>query len=274
MTSLSSHPAVTKPKSKPVPGTVPTIVSNSVRTTMAGGRPRPNPLHIPIPHTHQWCAPRPPTPRRSTYPQPGTTSADMPCDIDLDAPPVPPLSFWEPDTPEALMPPSSSYSPCNPFFYSPPHSPLSPNALFPTASPVLPASPLSIFDRILSPMTPTFLFPRTPPLPLSLQKEMLMVRRHSTMCLMPQVDLEKIQYDGISEMSGAIRERVLMEVALKRQDAVMNETGKSEEMSLILKTRKSEGTSLNTKTGKNQKEIKRLLKWKGFVVVKDLVVNA
>ncbi|KZM23143.1 hypothetical protein ST47_g5624 [Ascochyta rabiei] len=172
-------------------------------------------LFIPIPTTALWRLCRPPTPRRATYPLPA----------DYDAPPVPPLSFWIPETPSPLptcsavttSPISSTpalsscYSQPNdptrpphldrsagppgprslllptvsPYLPAPPRSPISPTspqsphnpflsppvphwnetALITLASPLLPASPLSIFDRAISPTSPTFLLSRAPSSP-------------------------------------------------------------------------------------------------------------
>ncbi|OAL49152.1 hypothetical protein IQ07DRAFT_71804 [Pyrenochaeta sp. DS3sAY3a] len=143
---------------------------------MQATRLRPFTLTIPIPPNTQGLT-RPPTPRRATFPMisPAYTT-------DPNAPPIPPLSYWEPDTPS----PMSTNNP----FLSPP--PVHLQSLFPVASPLLPSSPLSIFDSAISPtsntflgmriptpagttfllpatpsvqLTPRFLFPRTPPCP-------------------------------------------------------------------------------------------------------------
>jgi hypothetical protein len=210
---------------------------------MPFARPGASSLSIPIPTASLWRLRRPPTPRRATHQQPAYN----------DAPPVPALSFWDPETPSPLpptlplmlsrsvpltrgtntstqedpamrctstasswycqiegssmppeqavtpipprkprlvLPPPSPYSTTSPYsstsprsllsHYSPisatspasPHSPynpyFSPPASRPTtkffrlASPLLPASPLSIFDRAISPTSPTFLLSRPP----------------------------------------------------------------------------------------------------------------
>ncbi|KAF2134181.1 hypothetical protein P153DRAFT_409615 [Dothidotthia symphoricarpi CBS 119687] len=148
-------------------------------------RPRATSLRIPIPAA-PWRAARPPTPRRATFPLPGTTATSPFRLTSPNAPPIPPLSYWDPDTPSPQAVLQSPTSPTNPFL-TPPTPRFNPHALFPMASPLLPASPLSIFDRTISPtqstllkarsrlpslalhpvtpMTPRFLFPRTPPCP-------------------------------------------------------------------------------------------------------------
>jgi hypothetical protein len=52
-------------------------------------RPRANSLFLPIPTTSPWDLCRPPTPRRAT----------LPLLSNQNIPHVPPLSFWNPDTP-------------------------------------------------------------------------------------------------------------------------------------------------------------------------------
>ncbi|KAF2832558.1 hypothetical protein CC86DRAFT_377708 [Ophiobolus disseminans] len=99
-------------------------------------RPRLKPLNVPPP----WRAPRLPTPRRATFPPAGPPPG-------VSAPPVPPLSFWTPDTP---------FSPINPFLIPPQTPATRAHALFPPAAPLLPASPLSMFDRAVSPMSGLF----------------------------------------------------------------------------------------------------------------------
>jgi hypothetical protein len=112
---------------------------------------------------------------------------------------VPPQSVWSPDTPSlyTLHSPSSPRmprSPMNPFLLPPQRQNFDPHALFPMAAPLLPASPLSMFDGMvsptsggcgvstlssasrhltiatktsseysISPLSPRFLYPRTPP---------------------------------------------------------------------------------------------------------------
>jgi hypothetical protein len=119
-------------------------------------------------HPASRRAPRPPTPRRATFPLPYTTSTSL-SHIASCTPTVPVLSYWILDTPS----PSSSEhpsSPVNPFLV-PPQA----HSLFRLASPLIPASPLSLFDYkmppgcLVSPMgsmcavgmtsiSPTFLF--------------------------------------------------------------------------------------------------------------------
>ncbi|PSN65075.1 hypothetical protein BS50DRAFT_50705 [Corynespora cassiicola Philippines] len=70
--------------------------------------PRATFLTMPIPVS--WRAARPPTSHRSTLPAPGSTTTNMPGQQLSDAPPVPPLSLWGPETPE----PPASYSPLSP----------------------------------------------------------------------------------------------------------------------------------------------------------------
>ncbi|KAF2033738.1 hypothetical protein EK21DRAFT_85906 [Setomelanomma holmii] len=158
---------------------------------MSSARLRPSLLTIATP---SWRAPRPPTPRRATFPLPGTTSTSLSSKA-IVTPPVPPLSYWLPDTPSPLTAissprhaqspvlPLSPASPMNPFLVPPTRC--NKSALFPIASSLLPASPLSIFDSAVSPnfllsrtptptrifllpaspisLSPRFLFPRTPP---------------------------------------------------------------------------------------------------------------
>lgn len=146
---------------------------------MQATRLRPFTLTIP---TKQCSTRRPSTPRRATFPMISPIYT-----TDPNAPPIPPLSYWEPDTPS----PMSTY---NPFLSPPPVHPLS---LFPVASPLLPSSPLSMFDSAISPtsnaflltrtrtptrttfllpatpsvqLTPRFLFPRTPPCPPNIHR--------------------------------------------------------------------------------------------------------
>lgn len=165
------------------------LIPPSPSTTMP--RPRANSLTIYISaNPHKWRAPRPPTPRRSTFPgahksafSPSTTSNAL----DTDVPPLPPLSYFEPDTPS---PPPSPTLPASPRShpipgFSPtttsPQSPYaygyqygdSPLSLSPSprqaASLRSPRSPVHLFSCIpscaSSPMSPRFLFPRTPPVP-------------------------------------------------------------------------------------------------------------
>jgi hypothetical protein len=125
-----------------------------------------------------WRAPRPPTPRRATFPLPHITSTSL-SPIVSCTPPVPVLSYWIPDTPSPFSSEHPS-SPINPFLVPPP-----PHSLFRMASPLIPASPLSLFDYAISPrfvvspmgstcairmspMSPTFLFsPSATPTPAS-----------------------------------------------------------------------------------------------------------
>ncbi|KAF1360363.1 hypothetical protein EJ07DRAFT_155329 [Lizonia empirigonia] len=150
---------------------------------MPPARPRAESLSISIPATALWRLCRPPTPRRATYPLPSRH----------DAPPIPPLSFWIPDTPSPIpksVPPSaesltsntssplSCYSqpshaaltlqlaqatctpqptklltPVSPYS---PHSPTSPYyPLFPYSS-ISPTSPQSPDNPYLSPPLPRF----------------------------------------------------------------------------------------------------------------------
>ncbi|KAH7072680.1 hypothetical protein BKA63DRAFT_48519 [Paraphoma chrysanthemicola] len=138
---------------------------------MASARPRPSSLTIAT--VPSWRTPRPPTPRRATFPSPGTKSTTTSAPTSLPAsnqagttPPVPPLSYWLPDTPSPLLTilspkyaqshqhllspvsPISPNSPLNPFLIPPCET----SRLFQLASPLLPASPLSVFDHAVSPM--------------------------------------------------------------------------------------------------------------------------
>ncbi|KAG9196416.1 hypothetical protein G6011_01537 [Alternaria panax] len=159
---------------------------------MPSVRPRPTSLTISTASTTVWRAIRPPTPRRATYPSMSTS-----INFDGEAPPVPALSYWDPDTPSPftfICSRVSPSSPTNPYLSPLPESSTDQPCLFPKATPLLPASPLSIFDSPLSPraltflrtptptptettfllpaspllttsplLTPSFLFPRTPP---------------------------------------------------------------------------------------------------------------
>ncbi|KAF2474953.1 uncharacterized protein BDR25DRAFT_113162 [Lindgomyces ingoldianus] len=80
-------------------------------------RTHPSTLTIPIPNPHnfQWRAPRPPTPGKPTF----DTIHDPP----LNIPPVPPLSYIEPDAPASPL--------------------ITPSYLFPRTPPPLPISSLS-----------------------------------------------------------------------------------------------------------------------------------
>ncbi|KAJ4301106.1 hypothetical protein N0V90_003196 [Kalmusia sp. IMI 367209] len=168
----------------------------------------------------------------SAYPSPlGTISLDMTGIVDLGIPPVPPLSYWEPDTP-------SPVSPHNPFL-SPPAA--GPGSFYPAASPLLPASPLSIFDRrgsstsssfsflrsssvIGLELSPRFLNPRTPPLPPMKKSPIAKIQKmriHSTMCPVPQTDLESIKNEDLYDMLLAVREQVLEEMEGKKERELM-----------------------------------------------------
>ncbi|CAO2649156.1 Nn.00g101050.m01.CDS01 [Neocucurbitaria sp. VM-36] len=127
---------------------------------MPVARPRLNSLAINVPPVILWRAPRPPTPRRSTIPMVGATPSSLLGPVSPSAPPVPSLSYWEPETP---APNTAPMSPCNPFL-SPPLTGFAYDfhALFPLASPLLPAPPLSIFDHAVSPTMNTFLLSRSP----------------------------------------------------------------------------------------------------------------
>ncbi|KAF2255193.1 hypothetical protein BU26DRAFT_514947 [Trematosphaeria pertusa] len=201
---------------------------------------------------------------------------------DRDIPPVPPLSYWEPDTPEPL---TSPLSPHNPFLFPPPLP--SPSAGFPMASPILPASPLSIFDRAFSPMSPTFLFPRTPPMipsemsprflcprtppiPPSFQSIVEAMqpqpqRRHSTMCSVPYSDTEKTRHQQQYEMLIALRDKLRMEREKKQGDRLME---RAEVMGMQPETRLFMGNMMK------KQERKRLMKRKSFEMVKAAAAGA
>jgi len=122
-------------------------------------RPRPISLSISTTCPAPWRAIRPPTPRRATYPSMSTL-----INANHEIPPVPPLSYWDPDTPSPVASDRSEVSPSSPVnpFLAPPKSPIEQQYLFPKAAPLLPASPLSIFDSPMSPMAVTFLRTPTP----------------------------------------------------------------------------------------------------------------
>lgn len=197
-------------------------------STVSISRPKAKSLHIPIPEAKQWNKPQPATPRRSTYPQMGGSRKRAVHDTELDAPPVPVLSYWEPETPKGVTSPLSPISPHNPFLYSP--SSTSPRAMFPTASPVLPASPLSIFG-CLSPMTPSFLFPRTLPVPMSprynasrrqsvftsRQDTQLVQRRHSAVWSATYTEPGQAPHESMSKILVAVREKIVTKMASKQK---------------------------------------------------------
>lgn len=122
-------------------------------------RPRPISLNISTTCPVPWRAILPPTPRHATYP-----SMSALINAKNEVPPVPPLSYWDPETPSPFASTSSEVSPSSPMnpFLAPPKSPTEQQHLFPKAAPLLPASPLSIFDSPLSPTAVTFLRTPTP----------------------------------------------------------------------------------------------------------------
>jgi hypothetical protein len=81
-----------------------------------------------------------------------------------EIPPVPPLSYWDPDTPSPFASIRSQISPSSPTnpFLAPPEPSVKQDHRFRKAAPLLPASPLSIFDSPMSPMAVTFLRTPTP----------------------------------------------------------------------------------------------------------------
>jgi hypothetical protein len=167
----------------------------------------------------------------------------------LDTPPVPPISYWEPDTPDIVVSPLSPASPHNPF----------PRAMFPMASPVLPASPLSMFDRTVSPTTPSFLCPRTPLLPLRIQAERLVARRHFTMHSVQPGESEKAHYEKLQDVLKLIQTKVVAEMRMKKQDASAD-------------SNKSRLLGLRKKTELKQKE-KKVLERKGARTIKGTIVD-
>ncbi|KAF1950376.1 hypothetical protein CC80DRAFT_509722 [Byssothecium circinans] len=252
---------------------------------MPVGRPRARSLHIPIPKPASWRARRPPTPRRATYPPPVEAS---------DAPPVPSVSYWETDTPEPL---TSPLSPLNPFL-SPPRRRSSVMELqFTTAVQLLPASPLSVFDRVISPSTPSFivprkhslvlsprfLYPRTPPVPPLVQSQIKGVgkeirvdamrgRRHlASPCAATatMAGLEEMHYQSMHEVLVAVRDQVLLEMEIAKKK-VAKEAG--EESKDGDKLREERLVRTTAKAG--EKEWKRLLRGKRFKSVREEVVTS
>jgi hypothetical protein len=162
-------------------------------------RPRASSLTIYISAAHKWRAPRPSTPRRQTFPGgkklSSTSNANIGMVLNVDIPPVPTLSYFEPDTPiepiisPALLSPTfpgsspvspedtllPNFTPASPSLYSPTSPNLYsytyqyPSSLLSPQVQALPLSPVHRFSCIPScepsPMSPRFLFPRTPPLP-------------------------------------------------------------------------------------------------------------
>ncbi|KAF2707180.1 hypothetical protein K504DRAFT_504356 [Pleomassaria siparia CBS 279.74] len=190
-------------------------------------RPRLHSLSISISSpANSWRVPRPPTPRRAVSSSTMTVGPSASDTTKPDVPPVPSVSYWEPDTPLYLDSPTLQVSswpdsqshqfsgassgvslhdphppnlpgeePLSPDWYrwahlfhhvpiSPlsPRSPRSPVQLY-SCMPSCEASPvcakLPTFVEVAAPMSPRFLFPRTPPLPPP-SPASLFARRHST----------------------------------------------------------------------------------------------
>lgn len=152
-------------------------------------RPRPSALNI------SCQAPRATTSFATPSKSPSPASSVYPASPAI----ILPQSIWSPNIPSPLSlhaihspgPPRTPLSPINPFLVAPRRSTaLDSHALFPMAAPLLPASPLSLFDGVvsptsagviartptskplttqdmrlspISPLSPRFLFPRTPP---------------------------------------------------------------------------------------------------------------
>jgi hypothetical protein len=250
---------------------VPFFVSNTYRgyLTMPLCRPRATSLQLSVERLRitTWRPARPPTPRRSTYPQPGTTTLDMTGIADSNIPPVPPLSYWEPETPSPM-------SPHNPFL-SPPT--VSPGSLRVVASPLLPASPLSVFDRqaakswsvavpLRSPcagldLSPRFLNPRTPPLPPrrypgtgTLQEE----GSHSTMCSVSPGELDKLKHTPLYTMIVAFQVKMMEEMQTRKERTF---TGRDKSW--------THGYS----TMQKRRERRKVVRMKGFRVLRQVDVQ-
>lgn len=191
-------------------------------------RPRANSLELSIERLRitTWCPTRPPTPRRSTYPRPGTTSRDMPGAVDLDIPPVPSLSYWEPETPSPM-------SPYNPFLSPPAVGPVSPKTM---GWALLSKHSLSVFDKqtvnrswsfaVSSPsphagndQSPRFLNPRTPPLPPITQLQN--GRRHSIMCSVPSSELDEMKQQSLSATIAIAQGEIGKALTLRKERGMM-----------------------------------------------------
>lgn len=192
-------------------------------------RPRVNSLQLSIERicsTSTWRPARPPTPRRSTYPQPGTTSLSTGLSVEIEVPPVPAVSYWEPDTP-------SPVSPWNPFLFSPTRSPgSSREGGSPSVSTIskIMDSPRSLFSPRLTPfvsplVSPRFMNPRTPPAlphtatdiapapaPASASASTHSQRRHSTTSSIPNGDLQSRRHDSLRALLAGFQDKVLTEM--------------------------------------------------------------
>jgi hypothetical protein len=233
-------------------------------------RPRATSLQLSVERLRitTWRPARPPTPRRATYPQPGTAPLDVTGIADSDAPPVPPLSYWEPETP-------SPVSPYNPFLSPPAVSPGSWRAV---ASPLLPSSPLSVFDRqtarswsvgvpLPSPcagldLSPRFLNPRTPPLPPGKNSDNAMLqeeRRHSTLGPVPPGEMDKMKHPSLYTMIVAAQEKGIEEMQTRKEKTLMG---------------RDKGWMHRYSTVKKRRERRDVVRMKGFRVLRQVDVQA
>lgn len=226
-------------------------------------RPRANSLQLSVERLRitTWRPVRPPTPRRSTYPQPGSTSLDMSGIVQSDIPPVPPLSYWEPETPSPMSPKTPFLSPLA----------ISPGSLKTLVSPLRPSSPLSGFDKQAAPtlwsfavplpspcagrdLSPRFLNPRTPPLPPIMRPDSHSARRHSTKFSDPSSDVDKMKQQSLYSMIATVKEKVREEM----------KTGEELEM-----TDRDKSWTHRCNTGKKRRDKRNLVRMKSFQVLKQ-----
>src|SRR5690242_227277 len=109
-------------------------------------------------NTSPTCSPQS---EQFNAPQHQRTGTRIPRNRRPQLPPASSLSPVSPCSPQFPYSPTTPTSPLNPFLCPPPPC-LTLSPLFRLASPLLPASPLSIFDRTISPTSPTFLQSMTP----------------------------------------------------------------------------------------------------------------
>jgi hypothetical protein len=253
---------------------------------MPFARARAHSLHIPIPTPTRWGSPHPSTLRPVTFPK-CSDAITMIEFLDQEAPPVPPVSYWEPDTPES---PTVPLSPRNPFLSPPPRNPKAHSLVLP---PIQVGSPLSLpnnifdrfaLDRFASPSTPSFLiprrasvqmsprflYPRIAPVPPPLQSKMSELgmdihrKRRSTLLISSQTvsDLENMQYQSMHEVLASVRDQVKREMERNREDIAAQKK----------ETRKCEGEQREEKrprTRSEEREWRRRIRQKKFTVLRD-----
>ncbi|OAG00694.1 uncharacterized protein CC84DRAFT_1222175 [Paraphaeosphaeria sporulosa] len=179
--------------------------------------------------------------------------------VDLGIPPVPPLSYWEPETPSPL-------SPHNPFLSPPAVSPGSPRT---DILPLLAASPSTV-DRQTAPrswlfavalaspcagtdLSPRFLNPRTPPLPPIMERGLQVQRRHSTMCSIPSSELEKMRHQSLFAVMATVQEKIRKEMNIEREEGL---------------TGREKGWVHRYTTARKRRERRNIVRTKNFRVLK------